>query len=307
MKVPEQVARSLSKFPDFQDISLENQAAVDWLFAQYSPEISEYTFTNLFIWRLTRPIKLTLLDGYLCVLAQKNDGNMSFMPPVRDGDVCALTEALFSFMQDSGHKPQLVRVPEDMANRLKTSGFHIEPDEANSDYVYLVEDLANLAGRKFDGKRNRIKKCLRKYSPEYETMTTDIVDECLQLQEEWCNVRHCELDPGLESENIAIKELFSHIESLPVFGCAVVIRGRIEAFSIGEKLNEQTAVIHFEKANSAIDGIYQLVNQWFCQNALTDYIYVNREQDLGIPGLRKAKQSYHPHHMVNKYTITRKQ
>lgn len=305
MKIPAEVAKILPEFPEFQDISLESQSAVDWFLAQYAPEISEYTFTNLFMWRLTRPIKLTLLNGYLCVLAQKSDGNIAFMPPLRDGDISALTEALFSFMQDSGHKPQLIRVPEDIANRLKTSGFHIELDEANSDYVYLVEDLANLVGRKFDGKRNRIKKCLRKYSPEYEPMTMDIVDQCLQLQAEWCNVRHCELDPGLESENMAIRELFNHIESLPVFGCAIAIDGRIEAFSVGERLDEQTAVIHFEKANSAIDGIYQLINQWFCQNGLTGYKYVNREQDLGIPGLRKAKQGYHPHHMVNKYRITK--
>ena len=158
MKIPAEFAKVLPEFPEFQDISLESQSAIDWFLAQYSPEISEYTFTNLFMWRLTRPIKLTLLNGYLCVLAQKSDGNIAFMPPLRDGDISALTEALFSFMQDSGHKPQLIRVPEDIANRLKTSGFHIELDEANSDYVYLVEDLANLAGRKFDGKRNRIKK-----------------------------------------------------------------------------------------------------------------------------------------------------
>ena len=96
------------------------------------------------------------------------------------------------------------------------------------------------------------------------------------------------------------------LKSLPLIGCAIIIDGGIEAFSIGERLNQETANIHFEKANSAIDGLYQLVNQWFCQRELMDYKYVNREQDLGIPGLRKAKQSYHPSHMVNKYTVTRK-
>jgi hypothetical protein len=134
-------------------------------------------------------------------------------------------------------------------------------------------------------------------------MTPDIIDQCLELQAEWCNLRQCQENPGLNSENIAIKELFTYMDKLPVFGCAIFINGKIEAFSIGEKLNEKTAVVHFEKANPEIDGLYQLINQWFCQNELTYYNYVNREQDLGIEGLRRAKESYHPDHLVDKYIV----
>ncbi len=303
MKIPSEISNLLPNFPEFDEISLKNQPAVDWFLKQYPPDISEYTFTNLFIWRMARPIKFSLLEENLCVLAQDSHGDTFMMPPVGHGDACKLAETLFSFMESSGHKPKMSRVPEDMTNKLKECGFSAELDRDNSDYVYLVTDLANLEGRKYDGKRNHIKKCLTEHNPEYKTMTPDIVEQCLELQTEWCNLRQCEANPGLASENIAVKEIFTYMDKLPVFGGVIFINGKIEAFSIGEKLNEQTAVVHFEKANPEIDGLYQLINQWFCQYELKDYTYVNREQDLGIEGLRRAKQSYHPHRMVEKYTV----
>ena len=134
-------------------------------------------------------------------------------------------------------------------------------------------------------------------------MTSDIIEQCLDLQTEWCDVRQCKLNAGLASEDEAIKEVLNLMDRLPIFGGTILIDGKIEAFTLAEKLNNEIAVIHFEKANPKFDGLYQLINQWFCQNELGEYKYVNREQDLGIDGLRKAKQSYHPHHMVNKYVV----
>jgi hypothetical protein len=110
--------------------------------------------------------------------------------------------------------------------------------------------------------------------------------------------------PSLEAENKAIKTIFDKYPQLAVFGGAVYVDGKLEAFTLAESLNNDTAVIHFEKANPQITGLYQLINQWLCQNTLRTFTYVNREQDLGIPGLRKAKLSYHPHHMIEKYSVT---
>jgi hypothetical protein len=108
---------------------------------------------------------------------------------------------------------------------------------------------------------------------------------------------------GLEAENAAIKAVFDKFEYLGVFGGAVYIDDKVEAFTLAEPLNDETAVVHFEKANSGIEGLYQVINQWFCQRALRGFRFVNREQDLGVSGLRKAKQSYHPHHMVEKNIV----
>jgi hypothetical protein len=127
------------------------------------------------------------------------------------------------------------------------------------------------------------------------------IQDCLQLQTRWCNLRNCSEVQGLEAENTAIKTAFENYERLGIFGGAIYVDDRLEAFTFSEPLNDETAVIHFEKANPEIEGLYQLINQWFCQKALGKFKYVNREQDLVILGLRKAKESYYPHHMIEKH------
>ncbi|MCX6844338.1 MAG: phosphatidylglycerol lysyltransferase domain-containing protein [candidate division WOR-3 bacterium] len=144
---------------------------------------------------------------------------------------------------------------------------------------------------------------LEKYRCEYRQINAGNVPDCLALETSWCNLRHCDMDPGLAAEQRAIAACFENWEQFSLIGGAVVVEGRIEAFAIGERLNSTTAVVHFEKANPELRGMYQLINQWFSRNELSEYAYVNREQDPGIEGLRKAKESYHPRHMVRKFTV----
>jgi len=120
-------------------------------------------------------------------------------------------------------------------------------------------------------------------------------------------MRECVESPELLSEDYAIREALTHFEELDYRGGAVEINAEIEAFSLGEPLNPNTAVIHIEKANPDIPGLYVAINQLFCKNAWSPMEYINREQDLGLEGLRRAKESYHPSHMVNKYTLIPKQ
>lgn len=302
MFIPANIQNLLAEFPDFAEISLDQQKAFDWFFANYPTEISEYTFSNLYAWRIARPIKVAILDNVLCVVAKRSDGSEYFMPSIGD-NISKVVESLFSYADKNGIDPALYRVPEDMAHILEKNGMSVELDMDNSDYVYLVSELSELSGRRFDGKRNRIKKCLSEYNPEYKTMTPDVIELCLDLQTEWCDIRQCKLNSGLASEDEAIKEIFSLMDRFPIFGGVIFIDGRIEAFTLAERLSKDTAVIHFEKANPEFDGLYQVINQWFCQNELKDYTYVNREQDLRIEGLKRAKESYYPHHKVNKYTV----
>jgi hypothetical protein len=177
----------------------------------------------------------------------------------------------------------------------------VEPDRDDWDYVYLTTDLADLPGDRYHPKRNFVTRCLSKYECQYASIGPSEVEKCLGLQTRWCNLRRCNEVPGLEAENTAIKTTFDHYEHLGVFGGVIYVDGKIEGFTIAEPLTTDVAVIHFEKANPGIEGLYQVINQWFCQKALTKFKFVNREQDLGIPGLRKAKESYYPHHMVEKH------
>ena len=193
------------------------------------------------------------------------------------------------------------RITEDIAKTLKDQGLRVIPDRDNADYVYRVPDLANLAGAKYHKKRNLVKQCLEKYQCRYEEITGENISECREMQDQWCAVRECDRDPGLCHEYDAIRDTFTYFELFNLVGGAIRVNGVIEAYAIGEELAPNTAVWHFEKAMPEIQGLSQLINQWFSVHALRDFEFVNREQDLGIPGLRQAKASYYPHHMVDKF------
>ncbi|UCC68759.1 MAG: DUF2156 domain-containing protein, partial [Armatimonadota bacterium] len=126
------------------------------------------------------------------------------------------------------------------------------------------------------------------------------------LQDRWCDEKHCDLVATLRAEARAVKEVLERFDRLGVSGGCIEVEGRIEAFTLGELLNPETVVLHIEKANAAFHGLYQVVNQRFLEEAWLEVRYVNREQDLGVPGLRRAKESYRPEHMVEKFVVTLK-
>jgi hypothetical protein len=180
----------------------------------------------------------------------------------------------------------------------------IEPMRDHFDYVYLCQDLAQLAGSKYRAKRNHINKIARTYPAEYVALGPGHVNACLELQEKWCQARRCEDDLNLLGEWEAIKEILANFEALKIRGGVVLIDGTVEAFTLGELLGEETAVIHIEKANPEIAELYTVVNQQCAEKCWDKVRFINREQDLGIPGLREAKLSYHPHHFTEKYRVT---
>jgi len=269
------------------------------------PQISELTFTNLYVWNSAEPVQLSRL-GSTVLLQRKRirDSNNLLLPPLTKQPISAVVERMKKAVRDKQSEMLLDGLDSEQAKQLIARGYRLEQDMDDWDYVYLTSDLADLPGDKYHSKRNFISRCLSTYECEYEKIGAQVVNDCLQLQTRWCNLRKCDADPGLEAENRAIKTLFDKYPLLAVSGGAVYVDGKLEAFTLAEPLNEDMAVIHFEKANPEIIGLYQLINQWFCQNALRTFTFVNREQDLGIPGLRKAKLSYHPHHMVEKHIAT---
>lgn len=289
-------------FPDFRPIELEDKELLSAYLESTQPQISEYTFTNLYVWRKSdRPLLSRHGDTLLVKVLKCPDEREVLLPPL------GLREPLIElpeFIRELGKQekiPPIYGISKDQAEALARIGFSVKLDRDNSDYVYLIEDLIKLPGTKFHSKRQSIRRCLSERKCEYVPIDADIVELCLQLQEEWCNLANCRESLGLREEDQAIRETFLNYDKLNAFGAAVSVDGEIQAFTVGERLNKDTAVIHFEKANPKIRGLYQVINQWFCKNALADYKYVNREQDLGEPGIRRAKQSYHPHHMVEKY------
>jgi hypothetical protein len=292
----------LPEFPSFRDLTIEDKPLFDSLLKEEGPQISELTFTNLFVWCASEPVQISQFGEAVLVQRKRlRDGKTFLLPPLGKVFLAELLKTLRTIDSGQNRLSPFYGFTTEQLRELDVDGLKVEPDRDDWDYVYLTRDLADLPGDKYHPKRNFVTRCLSRYECQYASIGTLEVEDCLRLQTRWCNLRRCNEIQGLEAENTAIKTVFDHYEYLGVFGGAIYVDSKIEAFTIAEPLTADTAVIHFEKANPKIEGLYQVINQWFCQRALTEFKFVNREQDLGIPGLRKAKENYYPHHMIEKY------
>jgi hypothetical protein len=160
-----------------------------------------------------------------------------------------------------------------------------------------------LRGNKFHDKKNKINKFKSTYQYQYQTLTPALIEECIAFEDDWCEKRECGKYPGLEKEQCAILEMLNNFSALNIKGGIIRLDNRIVALTIGEKFLKGTMVIHIEKANADIPGLYQVINQEFLKHEAGGCTYVNREQDLGIKGLRSSKMSYNPLRFIKKYKI----
>ena len=178
---------------------------------------------------------------------------------------------------------------------------HISCDTSFSDYVYEAANLIDLSGKALHAKRNHVNRFFREY-PEYiyHSVSVDDRDDCLALVASWCAEKKLDCLNLLESDYLAIRTLFDKFNELPVRGGVIRIGGSVSAFAIGSSCHS-LGVIHFEKARSDIIGLYAAINKLVVEHEFTDCNEINREEDIGIEGLRKAKQSYNPIRMIHKY------
>ncbi len=293
----------LPEFPDFIDVNLSRQEIFKDFLSKYPLEASEYNFTNIFAFRKAYNFKLSLLYGNLIIL--KDTEPVSVFCPVGNSQISDVLKEIYGYLKKHTKDPCLERVPESFVNTCLGSqeNFVIEEEREHFDYVYLVKELVRLKGNKFHDKKNKINKFKSIYQYKYEPLVPALIDECLAFEDDWCEVRDCGKYPGLKKERCAILQMLNHFSSLNIKGGIIRVDKRIVALTLGEKFLKDTMVIHIEKANADMPGLYQVINQEFLRHEASDCTYVNREQDLGIDGLRHAKMSYNPAHFVKKYRI----
>jgi hypothetical protein len=302
----------IPEFPEFIDIDLSCRDDVNSFLSLASLEASEYTFTNLFAFRFAYKFRISRLMDNLLILKTKEP--TAFYCPVGSSmNKDVLQEIIDYQRQISGNActsemPCMERVPDSLVKKYSCSNpdlFFME-DRDQFDYIYNIRELIELKGRKFHDKRNHVNRFRKQYVYEYLHITHDLIDECLEFEEYWCEVRECGKYPGLERERCAILEMLNNFQYLGIRGGAIRMDGRIAAIALGEKILPDTLVVHVEKANPDIPGLYQIINQEFLMHNSEGCEYVNREQDLGVEGLRKAKMSYHPVRFVKKYKMIEK-
>jgi len=288
----------------FEPLALIHQPVIDDLLRKHPPEVSELTFTNLFIWRHYYRFQVAFSQGLLTLLAHPPDQSPFFLPPLGEGDFLRWVETCLNYLKELGLVPCIGRLSKTSLDTLSSfPGTKAVLDRDNSDYVYHTRDLIQLSGNRYHTPKNHLNRFLKTHSWEYLSLTPQLVSECLDLQDEWCRLRQCLESPSLLSEEQAIIEALKHIDFLNYRGGVVRVDGKVEAFTLGELLNPLTVVIHIEKANPDLPGLYQLIQQQFLQKEWGPIPHVNREQDLGVEGLRKAKQSYHPAFMIDKFQL----
>jgi uncharacterized protein len=289
---------------DFKQIELAHKKIFTDFLAKDPPQTSELTFTNLFMWRHRYRPSWSICDKCLLIILQPAGEEPFGLPPTGTGNKAEALARLLEELKGVSSEPRISRVGKDFVDQYVDADRHETIyDRINSDYVYLSEHLINLPGNKFHRKKNHVNRFKKNYEFEYRSLNEDLAKSFLELQETWCELRDCDENPALVHEDYAIYEALCHYRELGFKGGAITINGKVEAFALGEFLNPDTAVIHIEKANPDIPGLYAAINQLFCEKEWSDVKYINREQDLGLDNLRKAKESYYPDHMVEKYTL----
>ncbi|MDD5195532.1 MAG: phosphatidylglycerol lysyltransferase domain-containing protein [Candidatus Omnitrophica bacterium] len=289
---------SIPRYPHFEELSLDQKHIFDEILRKEQPKISEFTFTNLFSWRTAHRFSVSVFGDFL-IVRSGNRPTPRFLKPLGEGNPREVIEQIFADSQGL-----FMALPETIKDLFTDDAhFTVELDRDNCDYLFVREDLVALKGSKYDGKRNLIKNFKSRYNYEYVALDSSNAAEALDFQERWCVLKNCESVEGLSSERKAIEEMLAHFEPFRLIGGAIRLEGKIYAIAIGEQLNSQTLVMHALKADPNITGLYQTINNEFLSRLPEYFRYVNFEQDLGIPGLRKAKLSYHPSEIVKKYTL----
>ncbi|MDR3563977.1 MAG: phosphatidylglycerol lysyltransferase domain-containing protein [Negativicutes bacterium] len=267
-------------------------------------ENSEATFTYYYMWRKAGNIRWGIAAGCLCILLDFSGRPFAFSPfGVEEGkfpEALAAIEDHFRVIGKPFYMRGITGQTPDLFARFAPDRYVLSPNRESFDYLYRGDDLRQLAGRRYAGKRNHIHAFMKEYS-DYRYQAIDEVNlpDCIAYAEKWFE-RH-KATRYLAAERTATMDILQQFLFLGLKGAVIEVDGKIEALTLGEALGPDVAVIHTEKANAAMRGLYQVINRDFCCREWADKEYINREEDMGVEGLRTAKLSYYPCRMVEKY------
>jgi hypothetical protein len=287
----------------FHPITLEDQ---DWMREKLKKEhykACEYSFASNFIWRRIYEVEVAQIAG--CgVIRYRGVKGSQYSFPFGDGDKKAAVQILMEMCAQRGQKLCLSPIGDEEREQL-CAWFHgqfaAHSARDSFDYIYTTEKLAFLKGRKLQKKRNHIARFKDGDDWRYEPMGAGNIDACRQMAKEWGTRREEKWSRSLGEEMSVLEEAFSHFEELSFVGGVLYKQDRVVAFTIGERVRDEMMIVHFEKAFPDVQGAYPMINQQFVQHECEGLDYINREDDTGDLGLRKAKLSYYPDILLKKY------
>lgn len=290
---------------DFRPLTLEDKPRYERLLAESGERGCEYSFANLYLWGRQG---VSLRDGAALIFSQFNRRSV-YPYPLGNGEIMASLDAIIADARERGIACRISGITDTAKATLEslyTDRFRYHSDEDSYDYVYSVDDLSDLPGKKYDAKRNHIYR-FREAFPDssLEPVTADNLSEVEDFVSEWYKKRLADNpDADFHMERAAISKALRDGEALGLVSIILRGGGRILAVTMASRLSEDTMDVHFEKARTDVQGAYAAINCALARHVREKYPeikYLNREEDMGIEGLRKAKRSYHPHHMVKKW------
>lgn len=291
----------------FRGIELKDKPVFDSYFTKFPPQISEYTFTNLYMWRNVYKFQWNIMQEHLVLIALRDPEKIMLFPPIGTQPDRAIL-GLMELADNLKTSIELIRCPENILDLIRSNSslnaqIHINEDRDNWDYVYQQSDLANLPGKNYENERKKLNKFKNRNKWEYRPLNGDLIHKCINLQEQWCEWRGCDDESSLANENAGIQDVLNNWETLRFGGGIVLVEDQIVAFTLAEPLDTSTMVCHVEKANQEYVGAYQAINQLFAASLPTSFEFINREQDVGEINLRRAKENYHPILFVKKFKV----
>ncbi len=288
---------------DFKKLSLEDRELFETYYASHPQYTSYKSFPNLFIWRNFEDIRYSVADGHIIISGKLSGSNRPYflLPQADKKSLKMVTDALFDSFGTEFHLSCLTKEQKSWLEEGYPEAFVFTYDRNADNYFYTTESLISLSGKKLHAKRNHINKFDSLYTWEYLPLNHQTAMECIEIAKDWCDQKNCEKDIMLQNEVKGCIEALTHLEELKLKGGAIRVDSTIVAFSMGERLNDETALIHIEKANTEYQGAYAMINHQFAKNAWADTKYINREEDMGLEGLRKAKLSYRPEFLLEMF------
>lgn len=293
----------------FKPIDINAKSILDPYFELVDYEACEYCFVTLYMWKNVYNTVYYVEDDFAIVSGEYEGSDFVVLPLATKENMSKAIDFILKYFKNEDKKVHLRAITKEIVDFMKKKypgKFEYIEERDYFDYVYNGESLRTLVGKKNQKKRNHINYFLKEYNNRFEYKKLEEnnqFEECIDLLNEWSKGK--EDGEDFKDEFEAIKRLFNNYDELKnklkIGG--IYVDSKLEAFSIGEMLNDNMAVIHIEKANPSIRGLYPYINQQFLVNEFNDVEFINREEDLGIEGLRKAKLSYHPSRFVEKYTV----
>ena len=286
---------------EWKKVTLEDKAVLEPYYKYEQSSSCEAAFANNVLWSPFYEMEYAIVEGMLVFLTKK-DGYSVSMPMAKDEVTAENLEKVLLVLEDffakAGQAFHIHLVTKEKYEKLEgifPGKYSVEFNRDAADYVYEVPQMISLAGKKLHGKRNHINK-FKENNPEwsYESLSEDNLEECLQMAEEWKQKNLCGEKGEKHAEFCVTRRALKNYRELGLKGGVLKDGNRVVAFTLGEELNKNMFVVHIEKAFADVQGAYPMINQQFLMHEAAEYKYVNREDDTGAEGLRKAKLSYYP-------------